>query len=47
MDENPWLVDSLMEFQYFCCPECDDKLKEKQEFIDHACAKHPKVSAKG
>ena len=41
--ENPWLVDSLFQFQFFCCPECEEKVSEIQEFIKHAISKHPKV----
>jgi KRAB domain-containing zinc finger protein len=41
--ENPWSVESLEEFLYFCCPECPDKIQSKTVFISHAWAKHPKA----
>ena len=42
MDENPWSVDSIYDFNYFCCPECDSKSRTKQEFVNHATSSHPK-----
>ena len=33
--KNPWLASSIYDFYYFCCPECDDKSKSKQDFINH------------
>ena len=39
---NPWLVESLYDFSYFCCPECPEKWQEKQDFINHAFSFHPK-----
>ena len=41
---NPWDVDSIYDFNFFCCPECDGKSRNKQDFIDHASANHPQVS---
>ena len=42
---NPWHgVESLYDFSYFCCPECDLKWQGKQEFINHAFTKHPQVN---
>ena len=41
---NPWNVTSIYEFYYFCCPECDCKLQNKQDFISHAANNHPWVS---
>lgn len=43
MEDNPWLVDSLEVFLYFCCPECTDKSQTKESFIDHALTSHPKA----
>ena len=40
--ENPWNVESLEEFQYFCCPECDLKDQSKVHFLQHALERHPK-----
>ena len=33
---NPWLASSIYDFYYFCCPECDNKTKSKQDFVNHA-----------
>ena len=41
--ENPWDVNSIYDFNYFCCPECDIKSKTKQDFVDHASSTHPKA----
>ena len=37
---NPWYVPSIEEFQFFCCPECDAKVKDSQVFINHALTLH-------
>ena len=39
--DNPWAVDSLQKFNYYCCPECDIKCQAKQDFIKHAFECHP------
>ena len=39
---NPWIVESLYDFSYFCCPECETRWQGKQEFIDHAYSHHSK-----
>ena len=47
---NPWAVSSIFEFNYFCCPECDFKIRSdfntetKQQFVNHASSNHPWVS---
>jgi hypothetical protein len=44
MDEekvNPWAVEQLEDFQFFCCPECPDRIVTKETFIEHALANHP------
>ena len=39
---NPWCVDNLEEFLYFCCPECDNvKHQSRTDFINHALDQHP------
>ena len=43
---NPWSASSIFDFCYFCCPECDEKSKDKQEFVNHASAYHKGVSLK-
>ena len=40
---DPWNVDTLEEFLYYCCPECkDQRMQCKEDFIKHALDKHPK-----
>ena len=41
MDENPWAVDSIKDFWFLNCPECDFKAKEDDSFLDHANEEHP------
>ena len=43
-NKNPWKVSSIFDFCYFCCPECDDKSKSKQDFVNRASAYHDGVS---
>ena len=38
---NPWNVQSLEEFRYYCCPECPSKNVNKTDFIKHAVISHP------
>ena len=38
---NPWKVESIDQFLYYCCPECDIKQKTKSDFIIHAIDAHP------
>ena len=37
---NPWAVDNLKEFLYYCCPECEGKVKSLEDFLQHALNKH-------
>ena len=37
---NPWDVSNLEVFLYFCCPECEVKIKDCQVFMNHALDKH-------
>ena len=41
---NPWQVQSLDEFLYYNCPECNIKSQNKEVFVYHAWQHHPKVS---
>ena len=41
MDKNPWAVDSIKDFWFLNCPECDFKAKEDDSFLDHANEEHP------
>ena len=43
-NDNPWKVSSIFDFHYFCCPECNNKSKSKQDFVDHASNLHGRVS---
>ena len=43
---NPWKVSSIFDFNFFCCPECDRKSQNKQDFVDHASTYHAWVSLK-
>ena len=44
---NPWIdgVSSLEHFRYYCCPQCDDRVFSKSDFIKHALDTHPKSKA--
>ena len=42
-EENPWMVEELEEFLYYCCPECDEKWRSKGPFLQHALCNHPNV----
>lgn len=39
-----WKVASIYEFQHFCCPACDFKIQDKQNFLDHAFKEHPECT---
>ena len=39
--KNPWNVEDLDDFLYFCCPECDLKDQSKVQFLQHALDQHP------
>ena len=41
MSINPWIVDSIQEFYFLKCPECDFLNKEVSDFQDHAVDNHP------
>ena len=41
--ENPWFVNNLTEFLFYCCPECDAKESFEEQFIKHAIEKHPEA----
>lgn len=38
---NPWQVDDIAEFSFFCCPECAYKAKTVPDFQVHAMVNHP------
>jgi len=37
---NPWRVQSIDEFNFFCCPECVYRSKEENSFQTHALQNH-------
>ena len=37
---NPWAVDNLKDFLYYCCPECEEKVKSLDLFLQHALNQH-------
>jgi len=41
MNNNPWLVESIQDFYFLKCPECDFDSKEENSFQDHAVENHP------
>ena len=42
---NPWSVESIEDFRFYNCPECDHKTKTKTLFVKHVFSTHP--DAKG
>ena len=40
---NPWAVDNLKDFLYYCCPECEEKVKSLETFLQHALNQHDKA----
>ena len=41
--ENPWEVNNVTAFSYFCCPECEFKTKAVPSFLSHANENHPRA----
>ena len=41
-DQNPWVVESIEAFSFYCCPECDLKTKNEDYFKTHAIECHNK-----
>ena len=37
---NPWKVQNIYEFNYYCCPECVFRSKEDMSFQAHALQNH-------
>ena len=40
--KNPWLVENVDDFNFWCCPECAYKSKDRTVFKSHAVENHPK-----
>ena len=43
-NNNSWCVSTIEEFLHYCCPDCDVKIREQENFVRHALSEHP-VSA--
>ena len=41
MTENPWAVENLDVYLFYCCPKCEHKSKTTSLFLDHAHSCHP------
>ena len=39
--ENPCLVENILAFSYYNCPECNYRTKDEKVFEDHALESHP------
>ena len=39
---GPWSSAELKEYLFYCCPECDVKVKEEDKFLQHAVKAHSK-----
>ena len=44
-DQNPWIVENIDAFSFYCCPECDFKSKNQDYFKRHAMESHNKSKA--
>ena len=42
VDQNPWAVENIKAFSFYCCPECDFKSKDGNYFKRHAMESHNK-----
>ena len=38
---DQWCVSSIDEFLLYCCPDCNLKEKNKEDFVKHALSQHP------
>ena len=44
-DHNPWAVENIEAFSFYCCPECDFKSKQGGSFRRHALECHNKAKS--
>ena len=44
-DQNPWVVENIEVFSFYCCPECDFKSKQGGSFKRHALECHNKAKS--
>ena len=42
---NPWVVENIEAFCFYCCPECDFKSKDGDNFKRHALESHHKAKS--
>ena len=40
--ECPWNIESLEDFLYYCCPECNERSQSRNSFLHHALDLHPR-----
>ena len=40
---DPWEVESVEDFLYYCCPECPEKFQAKNDFKIHAMENHERA----
>ena len=45
VDQNPWVVENIEAFSFYCCPECDFKSKQEVSFKRHALECHNKAKS--
>ena len=43
---SPWTYENLEDFLYYICPQCDEKCKTKNIFVNHALLTHPESEEK-
>ena len=41
-NQNPWAVENIEAFSFYCCPECDFLSKDGNHFKRHAIESHKK-----
>ena len=44
-DHNPWAVENIEAFSFYCCPECDFKSKDGDHFERHALESHNRAKS--
>ena len=40
LNPNPWNFESIEDFHFYCCPECNEKTRKFQDLVDHALQNH-------
>ena len=44
MRNNPWLVTSVTDLSYYCCPECQYRSQNLEKFKIHALNNHARAN---